>query len=102
MFGRKMNLGYWEKRPLPHRIGAQMSPSARMSPKQLNLRPRRAPPFTPERVFLVGGYDAASEKDALSRLPALLRWPPWQHCLVDYHGRAFALADEILIYLGPR
>jgi hypothetical protein len=39
------------------------------------LRPRRALPFPAERVFLVGGYDAASEKNALSRLPALLRWP---------------------------
>jgi hypothetical protein len=51
------------------------------------------------------GYDAASEKNASSRLPTLVRWPPRQHCLVDRHNCGSALdndADEVPGLSCPR
>ena len=48
---------------------------------------------------------ARNKKNASSRPPALIRWPPPQHYLVDRHGRGSALdndADDMPGFPGPQ
>jgi hypothetical protein len=80
-----------------------LSGDARFSNTALNL------PFSPSlscsAVVPQALYDAASEKTTSSRLPALIRWAPLQHCLFDRYGRGSALdndADDVPCFPGPR
>jgi hypothetical protein len=46
-------------------------------------------PATP--LFPTEGYDASSQKNASSQLPALIRSSRRQYCLVDHYGRGSSL-----------
>jgi hypothetical protein len=72
-------------------------------------QPRRALTFAAEPVFPVGGYETTSEKyfttTACSYSLAPIRLLLRQHCLIDRHGRGFALdndTDDVLGFPGSR
>jgi hypothetical protein len=64
------------------------------------LHDRRATGLGEPHLSLLGlcypqkNTNAASEKNALSRLPALICWPPRQYSLADHQGRGSALRNE--------